>query len=86
MTIPGTLAQWRAWTGLPFDTSGSVDVPGALVPVMCAAEHDVAVYVEPNIWVHHYLATDETRGGGCRYLAGRNAVASECHTTYRGAP
>jgi hypothetical protein len=32
-----------------------VDVPGALVPVMCAAEHDVAVYVEPNIWVHHHL-------------------------------
>ena len=31
MTIPGTLAQWRAWTGLPFDTSGPVDVPGALV-------------------------------------------------------
>jgi hypothetical protein len=55
MTIPGTLAQWRAWTGLPFDTSGAVDVPGALVPVMCAAEHDVAVYVEPNVWVHHHL-------------------------------
>jgi hypothetical protein len=55
MTIPGTLARWRAWTGLPFDTSGPVDVPGALVPVMCAAEHDVAVYVEPNVWVHHHL-------------------------------
>ena len=55
MTIPGTLDQWRQWTGLPFDTSGPVHVPGALVPVMCAAEHDVAVYVEPNVWVHHHL-------------------------------
>ena len=55
MTIPGTLEQWREWTGLPFDASGPVHVPGALVPVMCAAEHDVAVYVEPNVWVHHHL-------------------------------
>ena len=55
MTIPGTLAQWRDWTGMAFDTSGPIQVPGALVPVMCAAEHDVAVYVEPNVWVHHPL-------------------------------
>jgi hypothetical protein len=55
VTIPGTLAQWRAWTGLPFDESGPVHVPGALVPVICAVEHDVAVYVEPNVWVLHRL-------------------------------
>jgi GNAT superfamily N-acetyltransferase len=55
MTIPGTLARWREWTGLPFDVSGPVHVPGALVPVMCAAEHDYGVYVEPNVWVHHRL-------------------------------
>lgn len=55
MTVPGTLAQWRDWTGLPFDTPGPVHVPGALVPVMCSAEHDYAVYVEPNVWVHHRL-------------------------------
>jgi GNAT superfamily N-acetyltransferase len=55
MTIPGTLSQWREWTGLPFDASGPIDVPGALVPVLCAAEHDHAVYVEPNVWVHHRL-------------------------------
>ena len=58
MTIPGTLAQWRSWTGLAFDASGPVRVAGALVPVMCAVEHDVAVYVEPNVWVHHQLTTD----------------------------
>lgn len=53
MTIPGTLAGWRAWTGLPFDRSGEVLVPGALVPVNASVEHDHAVYVEPNVWVHH---------------------------------
>jgi len=54
-TICGTLAQWRAWTGLPFDATGPVRVPGALVPVHCDVTHDVAVYVEPNVWVHHRL-------------------------------
>jgi GNAT superfamily N-acetyltransferase len=58
MTIPGTLARWREWTGLPFDAAGPVRVPGALVPVLCAAEHDHAVYVEPNVWVHHRLKTN----------------------------
>lgn len=55
MVIPGTLAEWRAWTGLPFDTSGTVHVPAALAPVMCDVAHDVAVYVEPNVWVRHAL-------------------------------
>lgn len=55
MTIPGTLAEWRSWTGLPFDQSGPVLVPGALVPLHCSVEHDCAVYVEPGVWVHHRL-------------------------------
>jgi hypothetical protein len=53
--IAGTLEQWRSWTGLPFDASGPVVVPGALVPVHCSVEHDYAVYVEPGVWVHHRL-------------------------------
>ncbi|MDH2425300.1 N-acetyltransferase [Sphaerisporangium sp. TRM90804] len=53
MVVAGTLAEWRRWTGLPFDTTGDVEVPGALVPVHCDAEHDHAVYVEPNVWVRH---------------------------------
>lgn len=53
MVIPGTLEEWRAWTGLPFDTTGPVEVPEALAPVMCDAEHGTAVYVEPNVWVRH---------------------------------
>lgn len=55
MTISGSLAQWRDWTGLPFDTSGPVTVPGALNPVEVSVEHDRAVYVEPNVWVRHRL-------------------------------
>ncbi|GAA3547864.1 hypothetical protein GCM10022222_34330 [Amycolatopsis ultiminotia] len=53
MTIPGTLAQWREWTGLPFDTDGPVLVEGALSPVLVSAAQDVAVYTEPNVWVEH---------------------------------
>ncbi|HEY3924307.1 MAG TPA: hypothetical protein VGL75_07075 [Acidothermaceae bacterium] len=56
MTIAGTLAQWREWTGLPFDVSGEVIVPGALVPVHVSVENDHAVYVEPNVWMQHLLA------------------------------
>ncbi|WP_330461498.1 N-acetyltransferase [Streptomyces sp. NBC_00820] len=53
MTVSASLAQWRRWTGLTFESDGLVDVPGALVPVHCATAHDHAVYVEPNVWVRH---------------------------------
>jgi GNAT superfamily N-acetyltransferase len=56
MVVPGTLAEWRSWTGLPFDTSGPVEVPHALVPVHCDPVHGHAVYVEPAVWVHHRLS------------------------------
>ncbi|MET8977501.1 N-acetyltransferase [Streptomyces sp. NPDC004539] len=55
MTISGSLAQWREWTGLPLDTDGPVEVPGALTPVTVNVAHDHAVYVEPNVWVRHRL-------------------------------
>ncbi len=53
MVVPGTLAEWREWTGLPFDATGPVLVPQALAPVHCDVEHGVATYVEPNVWVVH---------------------------------
>ncbi|MGW5055437.1 N-acetyltransferase [Actinokineospora sp. NPDC004072] len=56
MTISGTLAQWRSWTGLPFTEPGPVAVPDALAPVLCDPEQDVAVYIEPNVWVEHSTA------------------------------
>jgi hypothetical protein len=55
MVMVGSLAQWRSWTGLPFDRTGDVIVPEALVPVHCDTDHDHAVYVEPNVWVEHDL-------------------------------
>ncbi|WP_020579404.1 hypothetical protein [Actinopolymorpha alba] len=55
MVVAGSLDQWRAWTGLPFDADGLVEVPGALVPVHCMASHDYAAYVEPNVWIRHAL-------------------------------
>ena len=53
MVIPGTLEEWREWTDQPFDTTGPVEVPKALVPVWCDVEHGTATYVEPNVWVRH---------------------------------
>ena len=53
MTIVGSLADWSRWTGMPFDRSGEMSVPGALVPVMVSLEQDCAVYVEPNVWIRH---------------------------------
>ena len=55
MTMAGSTAQWRDWTGLPFDTTGPVIVPEALVPVHCDVAQDHAVYCEPCVWVHHRL-------------------------------
>ncbi|GAB3943099.1 hypothetical protein GCM10029976_065200 [Kribbella albertanoniae] len=60
--VVGSLDEWRQWTGLPFDESGEIEVPGALVPVRCDIAQDRAVYVEPNVWVLHRLEV----GGGKR--------------------
>jgi GNAT superfamily N-acetyltransferase len=56
MTMAGTLAEWREWTGLPFDVTGPVTVAEALIPVYCDVAQDYAVYCEPCVWVHHHLA------------------------------
>lgn len=62
MTIPGTVAQWRSWTGLRLENTGAVEVPGALVPIHVSLEQDHCVYVEPNVWVHHRLAHEGSQG------------------------
>jgi hypothetical protein len=53
MTVSASLQQWRQWTGLPLTHTGLVAVAGALTPLHVSAEHDHAVYVESNVWVHH---------------------------------
>jgi GNAT superfamily N-acetyltransferase len=55
MVIAGTLAEWRRWTGLGFTANGPAIVPGALSPIHVSLEQNHAVYVEPNLWVHHRL-------------------------------
>ncbi|MBL1107229.1 N-acetyltransferase [Streptomyces sp. 5-8] len=55
MTVTGSLEEWRRWTGLPFDTAGEVEVPGALAPVRCEPDRGYAVYVEPNVWMRRPL-------------------------------
>ena len=54
-TISGSLDQWRAWTGLPFDADGPTSVPGTLADVHVFLDDGVAVYVEPNVWVRHQV-------------------------------
>ena len=53
MVIPGTLAEWRSWTGLPLTQSGAVAIEGGLSPLLVSVEQDSAVYVEPNVWIEH---------------------------------
>jgi GNAT superfamily N-acetyltransferase len=55
MMVAGTIAEWSRWTGMLFAESGPTIVPGALSPVHVSLEQDHAVYVEPNLWVHHDL-------------------------------
>jgi GNAT superfamily N-acetyltransferase len=53
MVIAGSLAEWSRWTGLVFDRDGDAIVPGALSPLHVSRAQDHAVYVEPNLWMHH---------------------------------
>ena len=53
VVVAGTVAEWSAWTGMDFARSGDVVVPARCVPVHVSLEQDHAVYVEPNLWVHH---------------------------------
>lgn len=53
VVVAGTIAEWSEWTGMDFARSGDVVVPGALAPVHVSLEQNHAVYVEPNLWVHH---------------------------------
>lgn len=55
MTIPGTCAEWEAWTGMKFPQSGRYVLPGALNPMDMDVESDRGIYVEPNVWMVHEL-------------------------------
>lgn len=54
-TIRGTCAEWESWTGLKFPQSGEYVIPGALTPIKMDIEKDEGVYVEPNVWMQHFI-------------------------------
>ena len=56
MTVEGTIAEWREWTGLDFPASGPYLPVGAASPVEIDLEADRGVYRDPNVWVVHDLA------------------------------
>lgn len=56
MTVHGTIADWREWTGLDFPASGDYLPDGAASPVHIDLEADRGVYRDPNVWVVHDLA------------------------------
>lgn len=55
MTIPGTLAEWEAWSGMKFPQSGEYVIPGALNPIKINVEKDEGLYIEPNVWMVHEI-------------------------------
>lgn len=58
MVVEGTADEWEEWTGLQFPESGDYVIPDALVPIHIDREMNVGRYIEPNVWVHHPLATE----------------------------
>ncbi|MFZ6026220.1 MAG: GNAT family N-acetyltransferase [Chloroflexota bacterium] len=59
MQIGGSVAEWERWTEMRFPQSGKYIVPGALNPVTIQIEKDRGVYVEPNVWMVHEVASCE---------------------------
>ena len=55
MHIPGSVAEWGAWTNMEFPGSGDYIVDGGLVPLHIDLEADRGLYIEPNQWIRHPL-------------------------------
>ena len=56
MTITGTIAEWREWTGLGLRRPRAPTCPtGAAAPVDIDLDADRGVYHDPNVWVVHDL-------------------------------
>jgi hypothetical protein len=57
MTITGSLADWRSWTGLPLACPAGATaehvIPFGLVPLVIDGAAGTAVYQEPNVWMAH---------------------------------
>lgn len=55
MKISGSVKDWESWTGMLFPDTGLYTVPEALVPVSIDKEADRGIYIEPNVWMKHFL-------------------------------
>ncbi len=54
MTITGTFDDWFHWTGMDLrESDTAVGVAGGIVPLLVDRGNEIAVYVEPNVWVSH---------------------------------
>jgi hypothetical protein len=51
MVVDQSIDFWEEWSVLPFETSGSHVVDGALVPVEIDIVGGRGVYEEPNVWI-----------------------------------
>ena len=55
MRIPGTIKDWKEWTGVDFRGDGEYVISGALNPVRANLDKDEVLYIEPNVWVLHNI-------------------------------
>jgi hypothetical protein len=53
LRITGTVAEWEAWTEMPFPESGEYVFPGGLATLEIDREQDAGRYWEPNVWMAH---------------------------------
>ena len=56
MTIPGTIVQWEAWTGLTFPGSGDYLLPGATSTLAIDRAAGGGIHYDENVWMVHDLA------------------------------
>lgn len=52
VTISGSFADWREWTGVKL-VEGENLIPGGIASVHASVERDCGVYVEANVWLEH---------------------------------
>jgi GNAT superfamily N-acetyltransferase len=57
LRITGTVAEWEAWTEMPFPESGEYVFPHGLAPLTVDRDADLGAYWEPNVWMRHRIAS-----------------------------
>lgn len=55
MVVEKPLEFWRSWTDADLDGPGPVTIEGALVPLQVDHQCGIGRYVEPNVWVRHFV-------------------------------